>query len=219
MHKYASYWQDIDVCCFTPVSPAGSSGSQKPSGGETSFQALNESFDSQLRISQEARSSGMARKGVLEEKRLTSVSNAPSRVQAGKPNYSQSHSATVASSSSTIGVYSSSTDPVHVPSPDSRSSATVGAIKREVGVVGVRRQSFDNSKSSVPSSSFASSLLGGEGPTESFRSFSTISKNDQLSQSSESVMPGMSVSRSFLGSQYNSRPHQQPVGHQKGIIN
>ncbi|KAF3452061.1 hypothetical protein FNV43_RR08157 [Rhamnella rubrinervis] len=195
--------------------PAGSSGSQKPSGGETSSQALNESFDSHLRISQEARSSGVARKEVLEEKRLTSVSNAPSRVQVGKPNYSQSHSATVASSSPTIGVYSSSTDPVHVPSPDSRSSATVGAIKREVGVVGVRRQSFDNSKSSVPSSSFASSLLGGEGSAESFRSFSTISKNDQLSQTSESVMPGMSVSRSFLGSQYNGRPHQQPVGHQK----
>lgn len=160
----------------------------------------------------------MARKEVLEEKRLTSVSYASSRGQAGKPNNSQSHAATVASSSSTIGVYSSSTDPVHVPSPDSRSSAAVGAIKREVGVVGVRRQSFDNSKSSVPRSSFASPILGGEGSTESLRSFSTISKNDQLSQTSESVMTSMSVSRSFLGSQYNSRPHQQPVG-QKGIIN
>lgn len=37
------------------------------------------------------------------------------------------------------GVYSSSSDPVHVPSPDSRPDANIGAIKREVGAVGVRR--------------------------------------------------------------------------------
>lgn len=212
-------WQDIDICCFTLVSPAGSSGSQKLSGGETSSQPLKESIDSQFRISQGASSSGMVRKEAFEEKRHTTVSNAASRVQAGKANSSQPHSAVVASSSSTIGVYFSSTDPVHVPSPDSRSSAAVGAIRREVGVVGVRRQSIDNSKSSIPSGSLSNSLLAGDGSTESFRSFTTVSKNDQLSQTSESVMPGMPVSKSFLGSQYNSRPHQQPVGHLKGIIN
>ncbi|XP_015865871.3 GBF-interacting protein 1-like isoform X2 [Ziziphus jujuba] len=194
--------------------PAGSSGSQKPSGGEISSQPSKELFDSQFRIAQGASSGGMVRKEAFEEKRLTTVSNAASRVQAGKANTSQPHFAVVASSSSTIGVYSSSTDPVHVPSPDSRSSAAIGAIKREVGVVGVRRQSSD-SKSSIPSGSLSNSLLGGDGSTESFRSFNTVSKNDQLSQASESVMPGTPVSRSFLGSQYNSRQHQQPVGHQK----
>ena len=42
---------------------------------------------------------------------------------------------TVPSSNSLLGIYSSSTDTVHIPSPDSRSSA-VGAIRREIkGVV------------------------------------------------------------------------------------
>ena len=135
---------------------------------------------------------------------------------AGKANNARSQPAMVASSSSAIGVYSSSTDPVHVPSPDSRSSGSVGAIKREVGVVGVRRQMSDKSKQSVPSSSLPNSILGGEGTTESFRSFSTISKNDEISQTHESVMPSMSVSRSLLSHYGNRQQHQQPVGHQKG---
>lgn len=148
------------------------------------------------------------------EKRVA-LPNSASRVQAGRPNNSQPHSA---SSTSVIGVYSSSTDPVHVPSPDSRPSASVGAIKREVGVVGVRKQSSDNSKSAVPSSSFSNSLLGKEGTAESFRSFTGISKPDQLDQTSESVMPSMPVSRTFISNQHNVRPHQQPVGHQKGML-
>ncbi|RVW52048.1 hypothetical protein CK203_079589 [Vitis vinifera] len=118
-------------------------------------------------------------------------------------------------------VYSSSSDPVHVPSPDSRSSAIVGAIKREVGVVGVRRQSTENSvkHSSAPSSSLPSSLLGRENSpsTEPFRPFNAIPKSDQPRQTTvpDHVIPSMPVNRSFLGNQYGSRPHQQPVGHQK----
>ncbi|KAK9923712.1 hypothetical protein M0R45_032114 [Rubus argutus] len=188
----------------------GSSSSQKPSNRQNSLQALNGQTDSRIRTS-DANSTGSIRKETLVEKRV-SLPNSASRVQAGKPNNSQPHSA---SSTSVIGVYSSSTDPVHVPSPDSRPSASVGAIKREVGVVGVRKQSSDPSKSSVPSSSFSNSLLGKEGSTESYRSFTGISKTDQLSQTSESVMPIIPVNRSFISNQHNVRPHQQPVGHQK----
>ncbi|XP_050380260.1 uncharacterized protein LOC126797630 isoform X2 [Argentina anserina] len=189
----------------------GSSSSQRPSNRQHVSQALNGQIDSRIRFS-DANSTGNIRKESSMEKRVP-FSNSASRVQAGKPNNSQPHSA---SSTSVIGVYSSSTDPVHVPSPDSRPSASVGAIKREVGVVGVRKQSSDNSKSAVLSSSFSNSLLGKEGSTESFRSFTGISKPDQLSQTSESVMPSIPVNRSFISNQHNVRPHQQPMGHQKG---
>lgn len=201
---------------FPTVSSTGSSNSEKPYATKNSSQGLNVPSESHLRIVQDADSTGLIRKEVSEEKRVT-FSSVASRVQAGRANNARSQSATAASSSSAIGVYSSSTDPVHVPSPDSRSSGSVGAIKREVGVVGVRRQSSDNSKSSVPSSSFSNSLLGGQGSAESLQSFTTIPKNDQVSQASESIMPSMSVSKPLISSHYSTRQqHQQLVGHQKG---
>lgn len=183
----------------------------------SSTQASNGPADVQSRNTRDAtlKTDG---KLVFEEKR-TVVSSSASRVQVIKPN-SQNHSATLASSNSVIGVYSSSTDPVHVPSPESRSSAAVGAIKREVGVVGGRRQSSENAmkSSSVSSSSFSNSVLGRDGSmSESFQPFPVISKMDQASQTvaTESVMPSISVSRSLVSNQY-SRPHQAAVGHQKG---
>nr|XP_011467415.1 PREDICTED: uncharacterized protein LOC101293990 isoform X2 [Fragaria vesca subsp. vesca] len=188
----------------------GISSNQKSFNRQHASQALNGQTDSRIRTS-DANSTGTIRKETSAEKRVA-LPNSASRVQAGRPNNSQPHSA---SNTSVIGVYSSSTDPVHVPSPDSRPSASVGAIKREVGVVGVRKQSSDNSKSAVPSSSFSNSLLGKEGTAESFRSLTGISKPDQLDQTSESVMPSIPVSRTFISNQHNVRPHQQPVGHQK----
>ncbi|KAK9281644.1 hypothetical protein L1049_004547 [Liquidambar formosana] len=200
-------------------SSTGTSNSPKASGGRHSSQASNGPTDSHLRHSRDSKSSGSDTKELLEERRAT-VPSTVSRGRTGRPNDSQTHSATLASNNYVVGVYSSSSDPVHVPSLDSRSYAAVGAIRREVGVVGVRRQSSENSvkHSSVPGSSFSNSLLGRDNPsTESFRHFTAISKSDQLSQTTvpESVMPNMSVSRPFLGNQYGGRPHQQPVGHQK----
>ncbi|XP_059456437.1 GBF-interacting protein 1-like [Corylus avellana] len=196
------------------------SGSQKPSGGRSSSQTLNGPTDSHPRHARDVSSRGTDGKPVLEEKRA-SIPNTNSRVPVAKSNNSQPNPATLASSSSAVGVYSSSTDPVHVPSPDSRHSGTVGAIKREVGVVGVRRQSSENSVKSttMPSSSFSNSLLGKDGSSteESLRPLNTISRTDQLSQTTttDSVIASMSVSRTFLSNQYNSRPHQQLAGHQK----
>ncbi|KAM1011036.1 hypothetical protein ACFX13_047179 [Malus domestica] len=191
--------------------PTGSSNSQKPSSRQNSSHGLN--AQTQIRSSG-ANSTGTVRKETLVENRVT-LPNVASRGQGGKPNSSQLHSPMVISSNSVVGVYSSSTDPVHVPSPDSRPAASVGAIKREVGV---RRQASDSSKSFAPSSSVTSvsnSLLGKEDSTESFRPFTGISKTDQVSQTSESVIPSMSGSRPLLSNQHNVRPHQQPVGHQK----
>lgn len=75
----------------------------------------------------------------------------------------------------------------------SRPAANVGAIKREVGAVGVRRQASDKSV------------------RENFRSFHAVSKSDQSSHSnvSESA-PAVYTGRALN----NSRPHQ-PVTHQK----
>ncbi|XP_068303251.1 uncharacterized protein [Pyrus communis] len=159
-----------------------SSNSQKPSSRQNSSHGLN----GQTRIrSSGANSTVNVRTETLVEKRVT-LPNAASRVQAGKPNNSQPHSPVVVSSNSVVGVYSSSTDPVHVPSPDSRPAASVGAIKREVGI---RRQASGNSKPSAPA--------------------------DQVSQTSESVIPSMLGNRPLLSNQHNVRPHPPPVGHQK----
>ncbi|XP_021902872.1 uncharacterized protein LOC110818342 isoform X2 [Carica papaya] len=193
------------------------SGTQKTSGAESSFCASNGTSELQPRQAEDAQLSSIGRNEVLEEKQ-TVISKTVARVEPVKPNNSGAHPAKSVSNNSVIGVYSSSTDPVHVPSPDSRSSSTVGAIKREVGVVGGRRLSLENpvKDSSVQSGSFSNSLLGRDS-SESFQPFSAISKTDQLSQTTvtESVIPTSSVSRSFLSNPYGSRIHQQVGGHQK----
>ncbi|KAK3220370.1 hypothetical protein Dsin_014340 [Dipteronia sinensis] len=191
---------------------------QKPYGGRSLSQASNGPTDLQPRHARDANASGTHRKELSEEKQ-TKGPGADSRAHVAKRNNSQAPSATLASSNSVVGVYFSSTDPVHVPSPDSRSSAAVGAIKREVGVVGGGRLSTDSAGKdpSAPSGSFSTSLVGRDNSSESFRPFLAISKNDQVSQTAatESGMPGIPVSRALLSNQYTSRSHQQSVGHQK----
>ncbi|GJV46154.1 uncharacterized mitochondrial protein-like protein [Tanacetum coccineum] len=118
------------------------------------------------------------------------VSNVTPPVQATKPHDSQQSSVT-SPNSSVIGVYSSSSDLVHIPSLVSRPAANVGAIKR--GAVGVRRHTSEKSV------------------IENSRSFPAVSKSDQSSHSnvSESA-PIISTGRAVN----NSRSHQ-PVTHQK----
>ncbi|XVF74344.1 hypothetical protein PTKIN_Ptkin13bG0102900 [Pterospermum kingtungense] len=193
----------------------GTPSNQRP---RSSSQASNAPSSSQLRHVRDVNSTGIDRKEISEETQAF-IPNALSRSQTVKPNNSQAHSVTQSSSGSVVGVYSSSTDPVHVPSPDSRSSGAVGAIKREVGVVGFRRQPFDNAvkDSAGTSGSLSNSLVGRDTSSEAFRPFPAISRADQLSHASaaESVMPGISGSRSFASNQYGSRQHQQVLGHQK----
>lgn len=188
-------------------------------GARNSSQALNGPSVSHARYSKDSVPNIIDRKNASEDKdkdKQGMISNAAGRVQPIKPNNIHQNSASVASTSSAVGVYFSSTDPVHVPSPDSRSSGVVGAIRREVGVVGVRRQSSDNKvkQSFVPSSSYG---VGKDGTSaESFQSVGAASKTEQLSQTNaaEPSLSGMPVSRS-VNNQYNNRPHQQLVGHQR----
>ncbi|RDX65544.1 GBF-interacting protein 1, partial [Mucuna pruriens] len=204
------------------TSEKGSSAStnHRSSGARNSSQAQNGPSDSHARHSKDA-VLNIDRKIASDDKdKQGMISNAAGRVQPIKPNDIHQNSASVASTSSAVGVYSSSTDPVHVPSPDSRSSGVVGAIRREVGVVGVRRQSSDNKvkQSFVPSSSYANSLVGKDGTSaDSFQSVGAVSKTEQFGQTNvtEPSLSGMPVSRPSLNNQYNNRPHQQLVGHQR----
>lgn len=135
-------------------------------------------------------SSGSGKRHLSEENR-PSAQNA-SQMQTVKRNDSQPYS-TALPNNSVVGVHSSFSDPVHVPSPASK----VGAIKREVGVVGVLCRSDENFlkvPSTMQMSSFSRSHFDRDRPSsrESFRSYSI--------------------------NQYGSRSRQQLLSHQKGIL-
>ncbi|KAI3786193.1 hypothetical protein L1987_45327 [Smallanthus sonchifolius] len=132
------------------------------------------------------------------------VSNVAPPVQvATKP-----HDSVTSPNSSVIGVYSSSSDPVHIPSLASRPATNVGAIKREIGPVGVRRHATSENPAKLASVQ-ATPVSNSK---DHFRSFPATSKTDQHSQSN--VAESVSSGRSF-NYQYGSRPHQQLVTHQK----
>ncbi|KAF5793422.1 putative GBF-interacting protein [Helianthus annuus] len=132
------------------------------------------------------------------------VSNVTPPVQvATKP-----HDSVTSPNSSVIGVYSSSSDPVHIPSLASRPAANVGAIKREIGPVGVRRHATSENPTKLGSVQ-ATSVSNSK---DHFRSFPATSKTDQHSQSN--VVESVPSGRSF-NNQYGSRPHQQLVTHHK----
>ncbi|KAF5751244.1 hypothetical protein HS088_TW02G00254 [Tripterygium wilfordii] len=178
----------------------------KSSGGKNSSEASDGSNGPQPRHAQHANSNVSDGKLLMEKQAVVKIPVSRSS-QVMKLSNSKQHSATLAS-----------TDPVHVPSQDSRAAAAVGAIKREIGVVGGRRQSNGSVKDvSAPSSSFTNSLSVRENSSETLQPFHAISKSGQLSQSSvgETVMPSIPMSRSFSNNQYGGRPHQQVVGHQK----
>lgn len=182
------------------------------------MKALNGPADLQSTQAKVVMSDGNDKKELLGEKRLP-ISTAASRVQT-KSNGPQPHS-TNSSSSSVVGVYSSSSDPVHVPSLHSRPAANVGAIRRDVGVVGPRRQSSENSSkpSSAQNTALPNTQSGREGHSrDSARLSTALPKSDQSSQNvaPESSMPGVPM-RSFSSNQYGSRSHQL-MGHQKGKI-
>ncbi|GJN40853.1 hypothetical protein PR202_gn00264 [Eleusine coracana subsp. coracana] len=107
----------------------------------------------------------------------------------------------------------SSSDPIHVPSPGSKSAGNFGAIKREVGVVGARQRPSDKPGTSTSPSN---SLVEVVSPHK-----------DNPSNEQQSGLPGSSLknsrinlpvplsSRPFPSSQYHHKP-QSHVSHTKG---
>ncbi|WOL20185.1 hypothetical protein Cni_G28988 [Canna indica] len=164
----------------------------------------------------EERSSGSQRSLSHEEAKVIVSSSRAQELH----NSSQAHSK-ASSSNSAVGVYSSSSDPVHVPSADSRSAGVVGAIRREVGAVGAQRRSCEHRVSLPPvsTSSFSISLLGKDISPQTELSASATFRNNQLNQVSATIpaLASTSMSRTILGSQQNSRLHQQSVGNQKAV--
>ncbi|KAL0554298.1 hypothetical protein IC582_008216 [Cucumis melo] len=195
------------------ITPRGAHGG--PFGGRMSQVSFRKT-DSHPSNQRDGHSTGMAQKELRDDVGVSMLSSIPD-MHIGKPNDSEPHSPVLASNGAAVGLYSSSTDPVHVPSPDSRSSAAVGAIKREVGAVGVRRQLKDSSinQSSGPSVSLANSVSERDGSSDSFQPMTSISKSEQLSHITESVIPGLVGSRSTLNNQHSNRQHQPTMGHQK----
>ncbi|GER53578.1 hypothetical protein STAS_31112 [Striga asiatica] len=197
----------------TMSSSTETSGHQEPSVGQHSSRALNNPTVTQPKQAKVTASGVNGGNEILGEKHLLAPS-ATSRVT--KANGSQPYSAG-SSSSSAVGVYSSNSDPVHVPSPHSRPATNIGAIRREVGVVGPRRQLSENSaKPSVSQSTPLPNTHSGRDvqQRESAKPFNAISKSEHANQkiSPESAVP---VSKSFSSNhQYVSR-HHQPMGHQK----
>ncbi|KAJ6851503.1 uncharacterized protein M6B38_259340 [Iris pallida] len=130
-------------------------------------------------------------------------------------NNSGAHYTSSASANSPVGVYSSFSDPVHVPS-----AGTTGAMRREVGVVGVRRGSFDRTTvhASISSNSLSTPPVekGDSSSVATFGQCATTykSNNSNPFPASEHSAPSMSVSKSFTATQYNLKSQQQ-VGHQK----
>ncbi|GAA0158712.1 hypothetical protein LIER_15661 [Lithospermum erythrorhizon] len=181
-----------DPASSSPVnsSSVGTFTNQKPPFRHQLSQSRNGPSHLQPRQSRETNTVGTTKK-VLSEDKLAPLSG--TRLQNAKINNTQLRSMT-SSNSSAIGVYSSSSDPVHVPSHDSRQAGNVGAIKREVGVVGARRQSSESGKIS----SISSNLLS----------------NHSQNVTPESTAPASSVGRSFSNNHNSSKTHQS-VGHAK----
>ncbi|MCL7025247.1 hypothetical protein MKW94_002757, partial [Papaver nudicaule] len=165
------------------------------------------------RYAQDANLNGAQGKEVFAEIRTT-VRSPGSRVQNSKPHDSRPRSSASTTANSVVGVYSSSSDPVHVPSPDSRSSSAVGAIKREVGVVGVRKQPSANTSKNPTVTSSNSSVRKDVTVSGSIETSTALSKSDQVSRPTvaESAISGGAVSNRSMSS---GKAYQPVAGHQK----
>ncbi|KAK9734464.1 hypothetical protein RND81_04G141600 [Saponaria officinalis] len=184
------------------------SNNHRLSGGRH-VQNLNSGSDFRPKEAQESNCN------TIKEHRDENTTEPGSQVSVTKQN--ETHSQSGSPASSTVGVYASASDPVHVPSPDSRSPA-VGAIRREIGVVGGRRQSSESGpkQSHQQRVSNLNSVLGTSTTTQSSRHIATVSRSDQNHGTAvESVMINSAGSR--FGNHFGNRFHQQPAG-QKGAF-
>ncbi|XP_074302169.1 uncharacterized protein LOC141633638 isoform X1 [Silene latifolia] len=187
-----------------PESASVASNNQRHTGGKY-VQNINGGSDLRVYLN--------SRKEQREEKTSTAIGFGP-QVSVTKQIESQSQAGSSASSNA-VGVYASASDPVHVPSPVSRSPA-VGAIRREIGVVGGRRQSSDSGPKQPQQHkvSNVNSVLGASSATQAFKHINSIPRNDQGPGTAvESVV----VNSGSRPSNHFNRFHQQPAG-QKGAL-
>lgn len=169
------------------------------------------------RQAQGTASNGTTGKEVPKERWVPVKVNA-SHVQAEKLEDFKQRSAMQVPNQSVVGMYSSSSDPVHVPSPESRATSSVGAIKREVGIVGVRSFPLENpAKSSSSPIVFISSPHTRKDVISSRESPKPVTSAPKIEPSGrtsapETVAPVSSINKIVTNTQYNSKP---TPGHQK----
>lgn len=160
------------------------------------------------------------KKGPLADAKINTASR-PSFLGSESPDQLQSamRSAPVA------GVYASASDPVLVPSFDTRAPALVGTIKREVG----NKQPVEKAFNSVVSHDVADSALPSIGSKESSELQNNhmhgkllgkepaVEANQQLDAPQDASSSLVSSAGSRPSSNYSSRSQQQSAPH-KGII-
>ncbi|KAM0936256.1 putative GBF-interacting protein [Dioscorea sansibarensis] len=185
----------------------------KNSEGQIQYQGLNRHVGNAPGHVKNVESSVELRQSLTDEIHVPPASSSGVDGQSSP----QMHSATGGVTNSHIGVYSSSSDPVHVPSPDSRSAGIVGAIGCEVRAVGARRSSLDRPPSH-PTVSTNSLLIPqmrqDTSSKESISHSSPVSKSSSQSPGLEPVIQSMPLVKSLPSSHYNIRL-PQPVTHQK----
>ncbi|KAI4331287.1 hypothetical protein MLD38_029486 [Melastoma candidum] len=192
---------------MTERGSAGSSTGQKLMADHNHSGASKEDAISHSQSLSSSISNGSSRKAV--ERDRSTVSSSVLHVHGVKSDHSQSQPISLGSNNPSVGLYSSSTDPVHVPSPDSRSSSVVGAIKRDVGVVGGRRQAPEDSPKHSLDRGTSSNLTTGSAYSPGSLHSVSAAKTEQLVQngSMQSAPSSSSGSRSFLTNQYAGKPN------------
>ncbi|KAJ0988464.1 hypothetical protein J5N97_006820 [Dioscorea zingiberensis] len=188
----------------------------KNSGGQMLSQSLNRHSENVPGHTNSESSSGMGQ-SLAEE--IHALPNSSRIAKGDGQSSSQMYPATGGSTNSHIGVYSSSSDPVHVPSPDSRLAGTVGAIGCEVRAVGARRLSLDRPPShpAVSNSSLLIPQMGKDITSkESISHSASSSKSSSQTPGLEPVIQNTPLGKSISSSQYNIRS-QQPATHQKAV--
>ncbi|XP_020104349.1 GBF-interacting protein 1-like isoform X2 [Ananas comosus] len=144
-------------------------------------------------------------------KETATTNSDPAKVaQNGVQRNSQVLSATSVSTHDIVSLCSSPSDPIHVPSPD-RSAGNLGAIRREVGVVGVRKHSSDRAATSSNGLHSISSMA-----KDNISQAEKSGQSGNLSKSNCFSRPTSSDSRFFSSSHHNGKiQQQQSVGHQR----
>ncbi|GAB2269148.1 hypothetical protein Dimus_004075 [Dionaea muscipula] len=206
---------DRNAANVSDKSAMGASSNPKHFVGRHTAHPLNRMNYFRPRLAGDTKTNGDKKEYFQERK-----SGVPSTVLHTKimrQNRPQSPISGTATSNSVVGVYASASDPVHVPNISSRPPAAIGAMRREVGAVGFRRQFSGNSfkQSSRPGSSNSNSVMGSSSAVDSFRVANTAVKNDHAGHVTvpDSLII-VSGGRGLLNNNHG-RSHQL-VGHQKG---
>ncbi|ONK75066.1 uncharacterized protein A4U43_C03F12960 [Asparagus officinalis] len=193
---------------------------QENSDGCSLCQHLNgrcDSIPAHAKYEKSSWSESSDKSSVPKEKQM-SVSNSRGMAAKELNNKSQTHPVACASSNCVIGVYSSSSHLVHVPS--SRSSGSVGSSRHELGPVGVRQKSTaDHSVTFTSKLGNSSSVPLSERDDSFSRDNATTLKRNQpyRSYAFKPFIPSMSIRKSSSSSQSDVKPHYQVMGYQKAV--